>query len=83
MMKRYARHLLLLSRNGPQSKTAQTLLHDLKLGGVTVLAPMCDVGDEKSLIAALEHCDTAVHPIRGCIHGAMALKVRVPTLLLK
>ena len=76
MMKRNARHLLLLSRNGPQSQAAQTLLLDLKLGGVTVLAPKCDIGDEKSLLAGLGHCDTATHPIKGCIHSAMALKVR-------
>ena len=76
MMKRNARHLLLLSRNGPKSQAAQTLLLDLKLGGVTVLAPTCDIGDEKSLLAGLAHCDTAAHPIKGCIHSAMALKVR-------
>ena len=53
MMKRSAKHLLLLSRNGPKTQAAQTLLLDLKLGGVTVLAPLCDIGDEKSLLAAL------------------------------
>ena len=75
MMKRNARHLLLLSRNGPGSQAAQTLLHDLKLGGVKVLAPTCDIGDEESLLAGLGHCDTEAHPIKGCIHSAMALKV--------
>lgn len=76
MMNRNARHLLLLSRNGPQNQAAQTLLLDLKLGGVTVMAPTCDIGNEKSLLAGLAHCDTAAHPIKGCIHSAMALKVR-------
>ena len=75
-MKRNARHLLLLSRNGPQSQAAQILLLDLKQGGVAALAPPCDIGDEASLLAGLAHCDTAVHPIKGCIHSAMALKVR-------
>lgn len=74
MMNRNARHLLLLSRNGAQSQAAQTLLLDLKLGGVTVHAPKCDIGDEKSLLAGLAHCDAAAHPIKGCIHSAMALK---------
>ena len=75
MMKRSARHLLLLSRNGPKSQAAQILLIDLKLGGVSVLSPPCDIGDEKSLLAGLELCDTVAHPIKGCIHSAMALKV--------
>ena len=75
MMNRNARHLLLLSRTGPKGQAAQTLLLDLKLGGVAVLAPPCDIGDEKSLLAALAHCDTVAHPIKGCIHGAMVLKV--------
>ena len=75
MMKRNAKHLLLLSRNGAKSQAAQTLLLDLKLGGVAALAPQCDIGDETSLLAALGHCDTVAHPIKGCIHSAMALKV--------
>ena len=74
-MKRNARHLLLLSRNGPKSQAAQILLTDLKLGGVVVLAPPCDIGDERSLLAALAQCNTVTHPIKGCIHSAMALKV--------
>ena len=76
MMKRDARQLLLLSRSGPRSQAAKILLLDLELGGVTVFAPACDVGDEKSLIVAINQCDTTEHPIKGCIHGAMALKVR-------
>lgn len=75
MMKRNARHLLLLSRNGPRSQAAQALILDLKLGGVEVLAPTCDIGDEESLLAGLRHCDTVAHPVKGCIHSAMALKV--------
>ena len=74
-MQRGVGRLLLLSRKGPQSEAAQTLLRDLEIGGVAVLAPTCDVGDEKSLLASLDHCDTVSYPIKGCIHGAMALKV--------
>lgn len=75
MMRRDARHLLLLSRNGARTRAAQILLRDLELGGVAVLAPSCDIGDEMSLLACLKHCDTVAHPIQGCIHSAMALKV--------
>ena len=75
MMKRNARHLLLLSRNGAKTRAAQILLRDLELGGVTVLASPCDIGDERSLLASLKQCDTVEHPVRGCIHSAMALKV--------
>ena len=74
-MKRNASHLLLLSRNGAQTRAAQILLRDLELGGVAVLAPSCDISDERSLLASLNQCDTSAHPIRGCIHSAMALKV--------
>ena len=75
MMKCNARHLLLLSRTGAKTRAAQILLRDLELGGVAALAPSCDIGDERSLLASLKQCDTIAHPIRGCIHGAMALKV--------
>ena len=75
MMKRNARHLLLLSRSGAQTRAAQILLRDLELGGVAVLAPSCDIGNERSLQASLKKCDTVAHPIQGCIHSAMALKV--------
>ena len=75
MMKRNARYLLLLSRNGAQTRAAQILLRDLELGGVAVLAPPCDIGDEMSLLASLKQCDTVAHPIQGCIHSAMALRV--------
>ena len=76
MMGRGARHLLLLSRSGPQSQTARMLLSNLELGGVSTLAPACDIGNEASLGKAFALVDHATNPIKGCIHGAMALKVR-------
>ena len=82
MMKRSARHLLLLSRNGSKGQAAQTLLLDLKLGGVAAFAPPCDIGDEKSLLAGLAKLDTVAHPVKGCIHSAMALKVCIIALLI-
>ena len=57
------------------SEAAKTLLLDLESGGVKVTAPQCDIGNNESLGSALASIDTIGHPIKGCIHGAMALQV--------
>ena len=74
MAKRGAKNLILLSRSGPKSQAAVDLLKELRALGVRVEAPRCDVSSAESLFAALQEC-TALPPIKGCIQGAMVLKV--------
>ena len=74
MVSRGARHLLMLSRFGPIKSVAQTLLAEMKERGVQIEAPACDVADLSALRTALQSCKT-MPPIRGCIQGAMVLRV--------
>jgi NADPH:quinone reductase-like Zn-dependent oxidoreductase len=70
-----ARHLLLLSRSGPQSESAKTLVRDLERAGVRVAAPTCDVSNEEQLASVLSSCQQTMPPFRGCIQGTMVLRV--------
>ncbi|KAG8157863.1 hypothetical protein KVR01_012135 [Diaporthe batatas] len=73
MAQRGARHLILLSRSGPKSKTAQELVKELEQAGVTVRTPQCDVSNSSALIAALDQCKD-MPPIKGCLQATMVLQ---------
>lgn len=75
-MSRGARHLLLLSRSGPQGDDALTLLEELKTKGVDAVSPPCDISDESALKDVLARYGKILPPIKGCIQGSMVLKVR-------
>jgi NADPH:quinone reductase-like Zn-dependent oxidoreductase len=83
MVQRRARHFLLLSRSGPEGdEGAQDLLGEMAAKGVRILAPRCDVTDEECVAATIEKCAMTMPPIKGCIQGAMVLRVShsfVPT----
>lgn len=65
-----ARNLVFLSRSGPNSAAAETLLKDMSDLGVTVRALACDIGDEGSVAQALRECARTMPPIRGVIQAA-------------
>ena len=75
MASRNAKHLILLSRSGVKTKAAQLLMDELKTGGVSAKAPICDVSDMASLASVLAECNKEMPPIKGCIQGSMVLKV--------
>ena len=77
MADRGARHLILLSRSGPRTEAAATLLADLRAQGVRVEAPACDVSSHEALSQVLEVCAETMPRIKGCIQGAMVLRVRL------
>ena len=82
MVDRGARHLLLLSRYGPTSEASLALLDDLKSQGVRVEAPACNIANMDALSATLKYCaDSGMPPVKGCIQGAMVLKVSLPPSL--
>ena len=73
MAKRGARNLILLSRSGPRSQAALTLLNELRTLGIRVESPKCDVSSLSSLSAALTDC-ASMGPVKGCLQAAMELR---------
>jgi NAD(P)-dependent dehydrogenase (short-subunit alcohol dehydrogenase family) len=80
MASRGAKNLILLSRSGPHSVAAKLLLEDLQAQGIRVEAPACDITSKDSLSAVLAQCTRTLPTIKGCIQGAMVLKVDIPNL---
>ena len=50
-------------------------MDELRSQGVTVAAPPCDVTVRDAVELVLSECNKTMPPIKGCIVGAMALKV--------
>ena len=77
-----ARNLVLLSRSGPSKDVDHTLIKELSTQGVLVQAPACDVAIRDSVSVMLEWCaEAGMPPIKGCIQGAMVLRVGFTVLL--
>jgi NAD(P)-dependent dehydrogenase (short-subunit alcohol dehydrogenase family) len=74
MVERGARNLILLSRRGSDDPSSNSFCETLQALDVTVLTPRCDISNYDSVINAISACE-AMPPIRGCIQGAMILKV--------
>lgn len=70
-----ARHLVLLSRSGAKSATAKDLVEKLEEAGVRVYAPPCDVSKADEVEEVIAHVNATMPPIKGCIHGALVVKV--------
>ncbi|MFJ1749257.1 SDR family NAD(P)-dependent oxidoreductase [Streptomyces sp. NPDC088116] len=67
-----ARHLLLLSRNGPDSEGTHTLRQELVATGTGLTVLACDVADREQLSAALGSVP-AEHPLTAVVHAAGVL----------
>ncbi len=78
MASRGAKNLILLSRSGPRVEVANTFLEELRVQGVHVEAPVCDVTSKDALASIIQQCEKTMPPIKGCIQGTMVLKVFVP-----
>ncbi|CAI6100676.1 unnamed protein product [Clonostachys chloroleuca] len=67
-----ARNLLLLSRSGPKSAAAKSLLAELASQNIRVESPACDI----TSLAALERTlgNSKLPPIKGCVQGALVLQ---------
>ena len=75
MVKWGARHVLILSRSGPTNTSAIVLLKEMAAKGANLVAPPCDISDADSLASVLRVQSQTMPPIKGCIQGAMVLKV--------
>ncbi|WP_435817660.1 SDR family NAD(P)-dependent oxidoreductase [Micromonospora sediminicola] len=64
-----ARHLLLVSRRGPDAEGADELLADLKAGGAEVQLVAADLADPDAVADVLSLVD-ARHPLRAVVHTA-------------
>ncbi len=73
LAKRGAKHLLLLSRQGPQHAEMIAQIEALRASGVTVCVVKADVADGTRLRAVLKRHLAALPPLRGVIHSAAAL----------
>ncbi|MET9297148.1 SDR family NAD(P)-dependent oxidoreductase [Streptomyces sp. NPDC003077] len=68
-----ARHLALVSRQGPDAPEAATVLERLARHGVTATPYAADVTDESAVRQVLAAVATTGHPLRGVVHCAMRL----------
>jgi NADP-dependent 3-hydroxy acid dehydrogenase YdfG/acyl carrier protein len=74
MASKGAKNLVLLSRSGASSASAQHLLQELSNKGVRVEAFACDVSNASRLSEVLSSISQTLPPIKGCIQGTMVLR---------
>ncbi|KAF7953322.1 hypothetical protein EAE96_006533 [Botrytis aclada] len=74
MAEKGARYLILLSRSGPATDAATSLLIKLRDMGVSVEAPTCDITSSDQLEKVILQCSKFFPPIKGCIQATMVLK---------
>ena len=73
LVKKGARHLVLISRSGANSEESKVALSSLRKNGVTVLAEACDVTNQQALRQLLEKIEVKLPPLRGIVHAAMVI----------
>ncbi|KAG9201298.1 hypothetical protein G6514_005846 [Epicoccum nigrum] len=74
MASKGAKNLVLLSRSGASSASAQQLVQELCNKGVRVEAFACDVTNVSRLSEVLSSVSQTLPPIKGCIQGTMVLR---------
>ncbi|KAJ2987981.1 hypothetical protein NUW58_g4216 [Xylaria curta] len=69
-----ARNLIILSRSGPKSEAAQTLMAEIEKHGIRIAAPAIDTGDVDKLRRTVSELAEVMPPIRGCIQAAVVVR---------
>lgn len=76
MLRKGARHFLLLSRSGAVGTAgAPEWIKRLEQEGALIEAPRCDVSDHQSLKLVLDDVGTRFPPVKGCWHAGMLVRV--------
>lgn len=70
-----ARNIVLVSRSGASTESAQKTIAELQSNGVTVKVCRCDVSSEQSVADNLTSLLSQMPPVRGVVYGAMVLRV--------
>lgn len=78
MVRRGARHIVLLSRGGKMTDELTRLVKESRKLGASIYVMPCDVANEKDVLALVELLQDDLPPIRGIIHAAMVLRVCPP-----
>jgi acyl transferase domain-containing protein/thioesterase domain-containing protein/threonine dehydrogenase-like Zn-dependent dehydrogenase/NADP-dependent 3-hydroxy acid dehydrogenase YdfG len=73
IVERGGRHVVLLSRRGPESADARAAIQELSSLGAEPLALACDVSSLAQVRDVLTHLHQTDCPIRGIFHAAMVL----------
>ena len=68
-----AKNIASFSRSGDSKPRAQATIAELRDMGVNIVSCVCDVGDPEAFEAAVARVSAELPPIKGAIHGTMAL----------
>lgn len=74
MVKHGVRNLIILSRSGPRTETAQNFVRKLEQCEARVCTPICDISDRSALVRTL-HQLRHMPSVKGCVQATGALKV--------
>lgn len=74
LVRKGAKHLILLSRSGPRTEVVLRFVSELKAQGIALAMPNCDVTDAASVQMAIRDVAENMPPIRGCLHLAVSGK---------
>ncbi|KAL7815980.1 polyketide synthase [Trichoderma aethiopicum] len=74
MVRRGARHIILLSRSGKVTDDVSRLMKESRKLGASIYVVPCDVADAESVRSLVQELQDDMPPIRGIIHAAMVLR---------
>lgn len=72
-----ARNIVLVSRKASISNEVQALTDELAISGTRVLVKACDISSRQSVDRLVMEEIKDLPPVRGVVHGAMVLRVRL------
>ncbi|PYI05349.1 polyketide synthase [Aspergillus sclerotiicarbonarius CBS 121057] len=76
LVDRGARNLILLSRSGPASPHARSLVEELEAKEARVVTPACDITNRELLKTVLGVCGQLMPPIKGCVQATMVVSAQ-------
>ncbi|KAI0110924.1 hypothetical protein GGR51DRAFT_569554 [Nemania sp. FL0031] len=74
MSQKGAKHLIVPSRSGVSSQAASDVIDTLRLRGVHIETPICDVSSMESLSGVMRGLSVDFPPVKGCINASLVLQ---------